>query len=75
MDKFQRNERIAALTKILSDAPCKVFTLGSFSEMFSSAKSTISEDIDHIKQSFVKFASLVPKDGYVVACADDPNTV
>ncbi len=33
------------------------------------------KDIDHIKQSFVKFASLVPKDGYVVACADDPNTV
>lgn len=55
MEKFQRNERIAALTKILSDAPCKVFTLGSFSEMFSSAKSTISEDIDILRCVFERF--------------------
>lgn len=46
MDKLQRNERIAVLVKILSDSPGKVFTLGSFTEMFGSAKSTISEDID-----------------------------
>jgi UDP-N-acetylmuramate--alanine ligase len=29
--------------------------------------------IDHIKESFLKFASLIPKDGYLVACADDSN--
>ncbi|NSW92941.1 MAG: UDP-N-acetylmuramate--L-alanine ligase [Firmicutes bacterium] len=29
--------------------------------------------IEHIKNSFLKFAQLVPKDGYVVACADDAN--
>ena len=46
MDKLQRNERIAALIKILSDSPGKIFTLGYFTEMFGSAKSTISEDID-----------------------------
>jgi UDP-N-acetylmuramate--alanine ligase len=32
-------------------------------------------DIEHIKETFVKFASLVPQNGYLVACADDSNTV
>lgn len=49
MDKLQRSERIAILMKILSDFPGKIFTLGSFSEMFGSAKSTICEDIDIIQ--------------------------
>jgi len=30
-------------------------------------------DLDHIKQAFLKFINLVPKDGYIVACIDDPN--
>ncbi len=30
-------------------------------------------DIEHIKNSFLKFAHLVPEDGYVVACVDDVN--
>lgn len=32
-------------------------------------------DMDHIKETFVKFASLVPKDGYIVACADDAGVM
>jgi purine operon repressor len=55
MDKLQRNERIAVMTKILSDSPGKIFTLGSFSEMFGSAKSTISEDIDLVQKLLNKF--------------------
>lgn len=31
-------------------------------------------DIRHIKDAFCKFISLVPPDGYVVGCVDDPNT-
>ncbi len=31
------------------------------------------KDIEHIKNSFLKFANLVPKDGHVVVCADDVN--
>lgn len=31
-------------------------------------------DIDQIKEAFHKFASLVPEDGYIVACVDDSNT-
>ncbi len=31
------------------------------------------KDIEHIKNAFSKFISLVPENGYVVACADDKN--
>lgn len=55
MEKLQRNERIAALLKVLSDAPGKIFTLGHFTEMFGSAKSTISEDIDIVQNLLRKF--------------------
>lgn len=33
------------------------------------------KDLDDIKESFRKFASLVPEDGYVIANADDKNTM
>lgn len=49
MDKIRRNERMAAMTKILSSAPNKIFTLSHFCDMFGAAKSTMSEDIDLLK--------------------------
>jgi len=55
MDKIQRNERIAVLLKLLSDSPGKIFSLGSFTEMFGSAKSTISEDIDIVQNLLTRF--------------------
>ncbi len=55
MDKLQRNERISALIKILCDLPGKIFTLGYFAEMFGSAKSTISEDIDIAGNTLKRF--------------------
>lgn len=54
MDKIQRNERLAVIMKTLCDHPNKVFTLGYFSEMFGSAKSTISEDLDFLQKTFEK---------------------
>lgn len=51
MSKLKRNERIAALVKILCDQPNRIFTLNYFTEMFNSAKSTISEDIVVVKQA------------------------
>ena len=33
------------------------------------------KDIEAVKDSFRKFASLVPEDGYIIANADDPNTI
>ena len=43
--KLKRNERVGALIKILSDHPNEIFTLSHFTNRFSAAKSTISEDI------------------------------
>jgi len=45
MKRLKRNERIAALVKILCDEPNKTFSLNYFSELFGAAKSTVSEDI------------------------------
>ncbi|KNY27325.1 pur operon repressor [Pseudobacteroides cellulosolvens] len=55
MDKLQRNERIGILMKLLTDSPGKIFTLGNFTEIIGSAKSTISEDIDIIQDILDKF--------------------
>ena len=50
MSKLKRNERIGAIVKILCDSPNKVFTLNYFTEIFDSAKSTISEDLVIVKK-------------------------
>lgn len=44
-DKFNRNQRVIGITKILTENPNKVITLNVFTEKFNAAKSTISEDI------------------------------
>jgi len=54
MGKLKRNERIAAIVKILSDNPNRTFTLSYFSDLFQAAKSTISEDIVVTKQAMEK---------------------
>ena len=55
MDKIKRNERLGAMTRILTDAPNRIHTLGEFCEMFGAAKSTISEDIDLVSAAFERF--------------------
>lgn len=50
MEKYKRNERIGAIIKILSDSPNKVITYNYFSQMFTAAKSSISEDILIVKR-------------------------
>ena len=45
MDRIKRNERLAALTKLLTASPNQLFTLSHFCEMFGAAKSTLSEDL------------------------------
>lgn len=46
---FKRKERIGIITKILAEQPNKIFKLNYFTELFNSAKSSISEDIDIVK--------------------------
>ncbi len=55
MDRIRRNERLAAMTRILVESPNRIFTLGTFCEMFGAAKSTLSEDIDILRGVFSQF--------------------
>jgi len=55
MDKIKRNERISAILKVLTDSPNRIHTLTHFSDMFGSAKSTISEDIDVLQNILERF--------------------
>lgn len=52
--KFRKSERIGAIVKILSDNPNRIYTLGYFTELFTTAKSTLSEDIAVVKDVFEK---------------------
>jgi purine operon repressor len=56
VDKVKRNERIGAMIKILSSTPNKSYTLTHFSDLFGSAKSTISEDIDIARETLEKYS-------------------
>ena len=44
MEKIKRNERLAALTQMLTASPNQIHTLSTFCDMFGAAKSTLSED-------------------------------
>ncbi len=55
MEKFSRNTRIAAITKMLIENPNKVINLNIFTDKFNAAKSTISEDILVIKETLSRF--------------------
>jgi purine operon repressor len=46
---------MTAMMKRLSDMPNRIFTLNSFCEMFGSAKSTMSEDVDLLRQTAEQF--------------------
>lgn len=55
MKKVQKNERIGVISHILTNNPNHIFTLTYFCELFNCAKSTISEDIDVIKELFSQY--------------------
>ena len=50
MDRIRRNERMAVMMKKLAEAPNKIYTLNSFCEMFGTAKSSMSEDVDLLRE-------------------------
>lgn len=56
VNKMNKAERLALISKILVENPAKLFTLQYFSEMFSCAKSTLSEDVDTLHQLFKNMA-------------------
>lgn len=55
MERIRRNERMAALTRLLTTSPNQIYTLSHFCEMFGAAKSTLSEDIDILRDVFKTF--------------------
>lgn len=55
MDRIRRNERMAALSKWLTESPNRIFTLSYFCDRFGAAKSTLSEDIDVLRHVFETF--------------------
>ncbi len=55
MDRVRRNERMAALTKILTSSPNRIFTLSYFCDLFGAAKSTMSEDMDILRDVLKTF--------------------
>ncbi|KYH34355.1 Pur operon repressor [Clostridium tepidiprofundi DSM 19306] len=52
--KFNRNQRISCITKVLIDNPNKIINLNNFTKMFNAAKSTISEDIVIVREALNK---------------------
>ncbi|PHV70424.1 pur operon repressor [Sporanaerobium hydrogeniformans] len=55
MKKVQKHERISVITNILTNNPNKIFTLAHFCDIFNCAKSTVSEDLDIIKDIFNQY--------------------
>ena len=55
MDKIRRNERMSAMMKILAAKPNRIFTLSYFCDLFGSAQSTMSEDIDILRDVVAHF--------------------
>jgi purine operon repressor len=55
MEKIKRNERLAAMTAILTASPNQIFTLSYFCEMFDTAKSTVSEDVSLLEKTVAHF--------------------
>lgn len=54
MEKLTRNNRVVAITKILTENPNRVIGLNKFTELLNAAKSTISEDIVIVRSVFEK---------------------
>ena len=55
MGKVKRIERVAALTKELVDHPYELYSFTDFCERFDVAKSTLSEDVQAIKNGLVAY--------------------
>ena len=55
MEHIKRADRIGVIVKILTDNPNRVHNYSEFCDMFSVAKSTVSEDIEIIVSSFEKY--------------------
>lgn len=54
--KLDKNKRMGAMVKILADNPSRLYNLGFFCDLFSIAKSTVSEDIADLTEAFEQYS-------------------
>lgn len=52
--KPKRNERLIFITQYLSDRPNQLIKLSYFTGSLNAAKSSISEDINHVREAFIQ---------------------
>ncbi|MFX0549677.1 pur operon repressor [Hathewaya histolytica] len=55
-NKFTRNQRVAAITKVLIENPNRIINLNTFTNTLNAAKSTISEDIVIVRECLGKLS-------------------
>lgn len=55
MEKVKRTERVAAITRVLTESPNSIIRYSVFCNMFSAAKSSVSEDIAIVSESLQKY--------------------
>ena len=55
MARIKRLERIVALTKELNDHPFQLFPFSYFCEKFTVAKSTLSEDVQTVRNGLAAY--------------------
>ena len=65
MGKVKRIERVAALTKELVDHPYELYSFTDFCERFDVAKSTLSEDVQAIKNGLVAYDLIIAASLYL----------
>ena len=56
MEKIKRAERLAVMGQILTASPNRILTLSYFCDLFSTAKSTVSEDVAMLAQTYRAFS-------------------
>ena len=55
MDRLKRNERLGAMARMLTATPNRIYTLSHFADLFGAAKSTVSEDVAILADTFRQF--------------------
>lgn len=56
MDKTKRAERLAVMGQVLTASPNRIFTLSYFCELFGAAKSTVSEDVAMLAETYRNYS-------------------
>jgi purine operon repressor len=61
LEKIRRGERLAALTRLLTVHPNRLYSLNYFGDLLGAAKSTISEDVTTLKYvlNFLKLGDII----------------